>query len=157
MLGRRVKMMLHDVKGPSLWHTADKISCHWRKSLLMAGERNRLSCKGNIWLLQLTSNWKEMKKNVLSLYFVKQRNFYSSYFVIWYNINGNEHLEFVTHPFNLHPEKWFEGYPVKSTQIFIGCHLRFVRVASTQIFLGCSPDFFSDLQAWHPTFFKLPP
>ena len=29
------------------------------------------------------------------------------------------------HPFNLHPEKWFEGYPVKSTQLFIGCHLRF--------------------------------
>ena len=33
------------------------------------------------------------------------------------------------HPFNLHPEKvaekWFEGYPVKSTQIFMGCHLIF--------------------------------
>ena len=28
-------------------------------------------------------------------------------------------------PFNLHPEKWFEGYPVKSTQIFIECHLSF--------------------------------
>ena len=41
---------------------------------------------------------------------------------------------FHTHLFNLHPEKWFEGYPVKSTQIFIGCHLRFIRVASTQIF-----------------------
>ena len=27
--------------------------------------------------------------------------------------------------FNLHPEKWFEGCPVKSTQIFIGCLLRF--------------------------------
>ena len=38
------------------------------------------------------------------------------------------------HPFNLHPEKGFEGYPVKSTQIFIGCHLIFFRVASTQIF-----------------------
>ena len=24
------------------------------------------------------------------------------------------------HPFNLHPEKQFEGYSVKSTQIFIG-------------------------------------
>ena len=30
------------------------------------------------------------------------------------------------HPFNLHIEKWFEGHPVKSTQIFIKCcHLRF--------------------------------
>ena len=34
-------------------------------------------------------------------------------------------LIFDSHPFNLHPEKWFKGYPVKSTQIFIGCHLRF--------------------------------
>ena len=32
----------------------------------------------------------------------------------------------LSRPFNLHPEKWFEGYPVKSTQIFS----------------GCSPDFF---------------
>ena len=31
--------------------------------------------------------------------------------------------------FNLHPEKWFEGYPVKSTQFFSGWqkHLRFFR------------------------------
>jgi hypothetical protein len=28
------------------------------------------------------------------------------------------------HPFNLQPEKLFKGYPVKSTQVFIGCHLR---------------------------------
>ena len=28
------------------------------------------------------------------------------------------------HPFNLNHEKWFQGYPVKSTQIFIGRHLR---------------------------------
>ena len=41
--------------------------------------------------------------------------------------------------FNLHPEKWFEGYPVKSTQIFLGCHLRFFRVASTQIFFRMRP------------------
>ena len=38
-------------------------------------------------------------------------------------INQDNHL------FNLHPgkvsEKWFEGYPVKSTQIFMGCHLIF--------------------------------
>ena len=39
-------------------------------------------------------------------------------------------------PFNLHSEKWFEGYPVKSTLFFSGCqkHLRFSR-------------------AWHPFFF----
>ena len=37
-------------------------------------------------------------------------------------------------PFNLHPEKWFELYHVKSTQIFIGCHLIFFMVASTQTF-----------------------
>ena len=39
-------------------------------------------------------------------------------------------------PFNLHPEKWFEGYPVKSTLFFSGWqkHLRFSR-------------------AWHPFFF----
>ena len=30
------------------------------------------------------------------------------------------------HLFNLHPEKWFEGYPVKSTQLFIRCHLIFL-------------------------------
>ena len=40
--------------------------------------------------------------------------------------------------FNLHPEMWFEGYPVKSTQIFIRCHLKYFRVASTQIFSGLS-------------------
>ena len=41
-------------------------------------------------------------------------------------------------PFNLHPEKWFEGYPVKSTQFFSGWqkHLRFFR-------------------AWHPFFSDL--
>ena len=39
-------------------------------------------------------------------------------------------------PFNLHPWKWFEGYPVKSTLFFLGWqkHLRFSR-------------------AWHPFFF----
>ena len=31
--------------------------------------------------------------------------------------------------FNLHPEKWSEAYRVKSTQIFIGCHLRFFKVS----------------------------
>ena len=35
---------------------------------------------------------------------------------------------------NQHPEEWLEGDPVKRTQIFIGCHLRFFRVASTRIF-----------------------
>ena len=39
-------------------------------------------------------------------------------------------------PFNLHPKKWFEGYPVKSTQIF---------------FSRCSPAFFSNLEVWHPS------
>ena len=36
-----------------------------------------------------------------------------------------DHPYLHTHLFNLHPEKWFEGYPVKSTQFFLGCHLRF--------------------------------
>ena len=36
----------------------------------------------------------------------------------------------------------FGGYPVKSTQIFIGGHLRFFRVTFTRIFSGCSPEFF---------------
>ena len=36
--------------------------------------------------------------------------------------------------FNMYPEKWFKGCPVKSTHIFKGCLLRFFRVASTQIF-----------------------
>ena len=51
-------------------------------------------------------------------------------------------------PFNLHPEKWFEGYPVKSTQIFIGC---------TLIFLGYSLDFFLIYKYETQLFFKLPP
>ena len=54
-------------------------------------------------------------------------------------------------PFNLHPEKWFEGYPVKSTQIFyrVPPHSDFYRVLTW--------FFFSDLQVWNPAFFKLPP
>ena len=36
-----------------------------------------------------------------------------------------------SHPFNLHTEKWFEGYSLNSTQIFIGCHLRFFWFIST--------------------------
>ena len=41
-------------------------------------------------------------------------------------------------PFNLHPWKWFEGYPVKSTPLFSRWqkHLRFFR-------------------SWHPFFFKV--
>ena len=36
--------------------------------------------------------------------------------VVWYE---NTKLTVgLSRPFNLHPEKWFEGYPVKSTQIF---------------------------------------
>ena len=35
---------------------------------------------------------------------------------------------------NLHPEEWLGGDPVKRTLIFIGCHLRFFRVASTRFF-----------------------
>ena len=37
-------------------------------------------------------------------------------------------------PFNLHPEKWFEGYLVKSTQILIEC-------CHNMIFLGYSLAF----------------
>ena len=32
-------------------------------------------------------------------------------------------------PFNLQPQTWFDGYPVKSNQIFIRCNLKFFRVA----------------------------
>ena len=55
---------------------------------------------------------------------------------IWNNKKERFYIECWPYirPFNLHPDKWFGGYPVKSTQIFIGCHLRFFRVASTQIF-----------------------
>jgi hypothetical protein len=33
----------------------------------------------------------------------------------------------INRPYHLHPEKGFEGYPVKSAHIFIGCYLRFLR------------------------------
>ena len=36
----------------------------------------------------------------------------------------------------LNPEKWFEGYPVKSTQIFLGCTLIFIGCRHALIFLG---------------------
>ena len=55
-----------------------------------------------------------------------------------------------TRPFNLHPEKWFDGYPVKSTQICIGYHLRFFRIASNQIFFEVLTWFF--FWFWHPNF-----
>ena len=51
-------------------------------------------------------------------------------------------LFYYSHPFNLHPEKWFEGYPVKYTQIFIGCTLIFLGCHHALIFLGYSLDFF---------------
>ena len=41
-------------------------------------------------------------------------------------------------PFNLHPEKWFEGYPVKSTLIFIGCTLIFLECRHALILQGRS-------------------
>ena len=47
-----------------------------------------------------------------------------------------------TCPFNLHPEEWFEEYPVKFTQIFIGCTLIFLGCHHALIFLGYSLDFF---------------
>ena len=37
------------------------------------------------------------------------------------NTNHAAFLVEVYHPFNLHPQKWFEGYTVKSTHIFLGC------------------------------------
>ena len=48
----------------------------------------------------------------------------------------------VNRPFNLHPEKWFEGYPVKSTQIFSGCSPDFFLFYKydTQLFSGCPPE-----------------
>ena len=62
-------------------------------------------------------------------------------------------LAIFNHQFNLHPEKWFEGYPVKSTQIYIGCHLR----CYTKKYQCACLISFSDLYVWHPAFFKLPP
>ena len=52
------------------------------------------------------------------------------FFTMGWNLFWKEHshlydTKIVNRPFNLHPEKWFEVYPVKSTQIFKGCHLRF--------------------------------
>ena len=58
---------------------------------------------------------------------------------------------------NLHPEKGFEGYPVKSTQIFVGYTLIFLGCHHALILLGYSLGFFSDLQVWNLAFFKLPP
>ena len=43
----------------------------------------------------------------------------------WETISGNSIANYINCLFNLHPEKWFEGYPVKSTQIFQGAHLIF--------------------------------
>ena len=45
---------------------------------------------------------------------------YNQYLCGFYNI----------HTFNPHPEKWIEGYHVKSTHISIRCDLRLFRVAS---------------------------
>ena len=47
-----------------------------------------------------------------------------------------------TRPFNLHTEKWFDGYPVKSTQIFSGCSPDFFLIFKydTQLFSGCPPE-----------------
>ena len=44
--------------------------------------------------------------------------------------------------FYLHPEKWFEGYPVKSTQIFSGCSPDFFLIYKydTQFFSGCPSE-----------------
>ena len=55
----------------------------------------------------------------------------------------NHKLGIHNHLFNMHPEKWFQGYPVKSTQVFIRCYLFSRWVASTQIlFSGWSPNLF---------------
>ena len=61
------------------------------------------------------------------------------------------------HPFNLHPEKWFEGYPIKSTPIFIECTLIFLGCHHALIFLGYSLDFFLIYKYETQFFFKLPP
>ena len=52
-----------------------------------------------------------------------------------FNINfrmkeTNESVKQDCHPFNLHPEKWFEEYPVKST------HLKFCHLISKKEVLG---------------------
>jgi hypothetical protein len=57
-----------------------------------------------------------------------------------------------SHPFLSAP--WFEGYPLKSTQTFLGDTLIFLRCRHTLIFEGYSLDFFSDLQVWNPDFFQ---
>ena len=61
---------------------------------------------------------------------------------IQYPCVGKKYQNFDIHSFNLHPEKWFEMYPVKSNHIFIGCHLRFFRVVSTQNFFRVLVWFF---------------
>ena len=60
-------------------------------------------------------------------------------------------------PFSLQTEKSFEGYPIKTTQIFLGCHLRFFRVAPTQIFFRVLTWFFSNLWVWHQLFSSCKP
>ena len=47
-----------------------------------------------------------------------------------------------TRLFNLHSEKWFEGYPGKSAQIFSGSLPDFFLIYKydTQLFSGCPPE-----------------
>ena len=56
-----------------------------------------------------------------------------------------------------HPEKWLEGYPIKSTKIFYRVHPDFSRVPPRHDFSRVLNWFVYDLQVWNPAFFKLPP
>ena len=59
---------------------------------------------------------------------------------LWlFQVQNSIHCTKAIRPFNLHPKKWFEGYPVKSTLFISGRqkHLRFSR-------------------AWHPFFSDSP-
>ena len=52
---------------------------------------------------------------------------------IWKEENWNNR------PFNLHPKKWFEGYPIKSTQIFLLDFFLSYKY-DIQLFSGCPPE-----------------
>ena len=91
------------------WHMASILGCHYN------------------YLVQWTV---DDLPNTFSILF---QFFFCFFFNFFSQLRISKNINQDSRPFNLHPEKWFEGYPVKSTQIFIGC---------TLIFIGYSLDFF---------------
>ena len=93
------------------------------------------------------SEWQNKFIDETNSNFWQYKNFFKNicHFTYLQNENiWNEQYIKSIRPFNLHPEKWFEGYPVKSTQIFIRCTLIFLGCRHALIFLGYSLIFFSD-------------